>query len=430
MPKAIIYSKDGCPYCEKSKKLFETKNIPFEERDWTNIREEDKERINEITHGFSTVPKNFAVSIAPGNFIGGYSELEREEASGRLYERLGLERELKEFNDVFQAIIIGGGPAGVTAAQYLAGSYGVRTLLLTSEIGGQVLQTDLVTNAPAYEAISGPELAEKFEEVLEGTKERTGVLEYEKSATVSDISFKGDLPISEEDNRLKVVRLSDGREVLGDTIIFATGSDYRRIGIESEGRFIGRGIHFCSICDASEYKDKKVVVVGGGDVAVEGVQELAKFTDDITMIVMDDNLVAKPDLLNGLSRYDVKKRFNQQITDFRGEENLSEIEVKDIGTEETYLMKVDGVFEFIGRTPKSDLAKGLGSGINEGREVSVDINQRVCASSGGVLPGVYAAGDLTSEYLKQILSAQSAGLRAADSISKFLMAIEKGTRDT
>jgi len=294
-------------------------------------------------------------------------------------------------------VIVGAGPAGMVAAVYAARA-GLNTLILeTTGPGGQILSTSEIDNFPGFVTITGAELAMKMNEQVDACGAETI---YDEIASVS-------LSGSE-----KTITCND-TVITGKAVIIATGASPRKIGCEGEEKFLGRGIHFCALCDGAFYKDKDIVIVGGGNSAVEEALYLSPIARNITIINMMPKFTAFPSLvekLGGLAN--VTTMHNATMAKVIGEEKLAGIQVST-GT----VVPCDGVFVAIGRKPNTaflngavDLAVGGYISVNKKLETSVQ--------------GVYAAGDVCEKLVRQIVTACADGAVAATHAAEYIRGIK------
>jgi thioredoxin reductase (NADPH) len=296
-------------------------------------------------------------------------------------------------------IIIGGGPAGLTAGLYAARSR-LKTLLLEKlSPGGQVLLTDLVENYPGFpEGISGFELVERMKRQAE--------------------SFG--LTIQNQD--VNQIRLSPSiKEVITDkgrletrSLILTTGATPRRLSIDGEERLTGKGVSYCATCDGPFYRDQEVAVIGGGDTAIEEAIFLTRFASKVYLVHRRNELRA--------TRLLQERAFSQKKMEFvwdtipnriLGETGVEEIELKHVRSGELTRLRVNGVFVFVGYGPNNELAKGQLELDGQGFVVT---NNNLETS----VPGVFAAGDIRSKLLRQISTAVGEGATAAFAAERYL----------
>jgi thioredoxin reductase (NADPH) len=300
----------------------------------------------------------------------------------------------------YDLVIIGSGPAGMTAAIYGARA-NLKVLLLDKLApGGQIINTNEIQNYTGSGTINGAELAMNM---FMHTQELNVEFEY---ATVSKI---------ETDGEIKKVYLEEDadRVIETKTILIATGTTPRKLGLDNEDNFIGNGISFCAICDGAFYKDKDVVVIGGGNSAVEESIFLADTVKSLSVVTLFD-LTADPIACDQLrAKENVKVYTYQDIIEFVGENSLTGIRFKSTETGEETELACDGIFEYIGLSPLTDFVKDLGV-LNEYGYVVVNENMETS------IPGVYAAGDCIVKNLRQVITACADGAIAAQEASKYV----------
>ena len=303
---------------------------------------------------------------------------------------------------LYDSIIIGGGPAGYSAGLYLAMAGYSALIIEKMTEGGQMTLTDKIDNYPGFdEGIGGFEL---------GAKMKNGALRFGAEsiyATVSELSLGGDVK--------RVV--ASGKEYLARTVIIATGASPRRLGIENENELTGMGVHYCAHCDGRFYKDKTVAVVGGGNSATEDAAYLSRLARKVILIHRRDTLRASKYNQRRLGEAsNIEYRWNSNLTELITKEGrLAEIELTDTSGHKDKLT-VDGVFVSIGRNPESSLVKDSllldGSGYIVADETT--------ATS---IPGVFAAGDVRTKPLRQVVTAAADGAVAAVAAEEYIAKI-------
>ncbi len=294
---------------------------------------------------------------------------------------------------LYDLIIIGGGPAGLNAALY-AKRKGLDVAILTRQIGGQIINTSSVDNYLGTKNSTGVELVETF-------KSHVSSLDVQIAEYVDVEEITPNTAVNEHS-----VKLTDNRIFKGRTILLATGTNHRHLDVEGEDRLAGRGVAYCAICDAPLYKNKNVIIAGGGNSAVEAALDLAKVANHVT-IVHRSQFRADKVLIDELyhnSKIDI--HLQSQIKSIEGEEFMTHINVLDKENNSDFIVEADGIFIEIGNVPNSYLLKGLVE-FNDLGEVIVD---EKCATN---IPGIYAAGDVTIVNYKQIIIATSDGAKAA-----------------
>lgn len=300
---------------------------------------------------------------------------------------------------LWDIIIIGAGPAGLNALLY-AKRKGLDAILIADEIGGQLNNTDLVDNYLGMESISGADLSKLYLKHLEPYK---GFMLLGKKVT----------NITKQDNDF-FVSLNDFSQYQSKTIIYATGGTPRKLGVPGEMEFQAKGISYCTICDAPFYKDKHVVVAGGGNGAAESVIDLLKWTDHVTVVHRSQFRADKVLLDNFVNDKRVTIHLDTQIEEIIGDQKASLLKVYDKVNQKYNEIKIDGLFVSVGVVPNTHLIKDLVD-LNDRNEVIVDGFQRTS------LKGLYAVGDVTDQPYKQIIISAAEGAKATLDIHRYLM---------
>lgn len=301
---------------------------------------------------------------------------------------------------LYDVVIIGSGPSGMTASIYAARA-NMKVLMLDKLApGGQIINTNEIQNYTGVGTINGAELAMNM---FNHTQELNVEFDY---ATVTKIEAEGDVKkIHIEEDPDRVIETK--------TVIIATGTEHRRLHVENEDKFIGNGIGFCAICDGEFYRGKDVVVVGGGNSAVEESIYLTDIVNHLTIVTMFD-LTADPIACDKLrSAPNVTIYPYQDILGFTGESALEGIHFKSTKTGEENTVKCDGVFEYIGLSPVTEFVKELGITNDYGY---IEVNNRMETK----IPGIYASGDCITKELRQVITACSDGAVAAQNASYFI----------
>jgi len=306
---------------------------------------------------------------------------------------------MAEEKSIEEVIILGTGPAGLSAALYAARA-DLKPLVLTgTEIGGQAALTDRIENYPGFpEGVGGNELAELFQK----TAERFGArLEYD-AATEVDLSVRPFL--------IKTY----SKEHFAKTLILTTGARSNKLNVPGENEFRGRGVSYCATCDGWFFKEKKVAVVGGGDSALEEAIFLTRYVASVTIIHRRDALRAGP-ILQNRAKDNPKINFiwNTVITSIEGKEGLERIRLKNIEDQKESEMLFDGVFVFIGHTPNTELFKGQ---IELDQMGYVVVDKRLRTK----IPGVFAAGEVCDPNYRQVVTSAGMGAAAAIEATRFL----------
>ena len=299
----------------------------------------------------------------------------------------------------YEVIIIGGGPAGMTAGLYTTRSR-LRTLLIeTGLLGGQITTTELIENYPGFpEGINGSELSLLMEQQVK----RFGL----------EIINQEVLEVRLEEDR-KVVRTHES-DYYSETVIISSGTEYRKLGIPGEDTFIGKGVSFCATCDGAFFKDSRIMVVGGGDSALTEALFLTKFAKEVTIIHRRDALRATK-IYQERAQAHPKINFlwNSVVQEIKGDKEVRSVLVKNVKTNEVKEFETEGVFLFVGISPKTQFIKGLVE-MDEGGYIITNEN---CETS---VKGIFAAGDCRKKLLRQIATAVGDGATAAFAVEKYL----------
>ncbi|MDP2983255.1 MAG: FAD-dependent oxidoreductase [Candidatus Latescibacter sp.] len=304
----------------------------------------------------------------------------------------------------FESIIIGGGPAGMTAGIYLARKL-IKTLLISPYLGGQVSFTSNVENYPGYNVISGIELAKAFEEQLQL---HSIYLRLSDSVNTLDLTEKGGTVTTEKGARYSFA-----------TLIAASGKRVRGLGIPGEKEFIGRGVTYCATCDAPLYRGETVAVIGGGNSAFSAAIDLLALGCTVYLVNCEPGIQADGILVERTrASHLITMYANHSVESISGNQTVSSITIRDQATGEIRTIPVSGVFVEIGLVPNSQFAKGILS-MNEKNEILVDC---YCKTS---VPGIFAAGDVTNVPEKQIIIAAGEGAKAALGVSNYLLLKKK-----
>jgi len=383
----MVYSAVWCPDCKRAKQFFGEQRIPY-----TNVDIEQDERavafVEQVNNGMRSIP----TIIFPDG------EILVEPSNAALAKKLGLQtRAQRKFYDV---IVIGSGPAGLTAALYLARE-GQDTLVIEKAgLGGQAGMTQVIENFPGFDqGISGAEFAERL-----GRQARKFGVEILQAQEVRELSREG---------QYLCVTTGDGESYGAKAVLLATGASYRRLGVPGEADLIGSSVHFCATCDGAFYKGKRVLVVGGGNSGFEEGLFLTKFAERVDIVEFLPEVKASKILQDKVAgKETMRVTVNHAVKELRGKKRLEAVIVEDRATGEVKEWQYDGVFVFIGLTPNSALVKG---------KADLDpwgfIQTQHMMSS---MPGVFAAGDVRADSTKQAASAAGEGASAALAIREYL----------
>lgn len=296
-------------------------------------------------------------------------------------------------------IIIGGGPAALTAALY-AGRAGLDALMLEKQYeGGQIVTTNEVENYPGFRSITGSELANT---IYEHAKNFGGIMKYEE---VIDIKIDGDIK--------KVITGAQTYE--SKVVILSMGAQPKKLGIDREDEFTGKGVSYCATCDGGFYRKKVVAVIGGGDTAVEDALHLSRLAEKVYVIVRKDSLRANKSAQKKLLETDnVEIIWNSVVTKLKGEEILSGLEITNNKDGKIHDLEVNGVFVAIGSDPSTELVKDL---------VALDKNGYIIAdeSCKTNVDGIFAIGDIRTKEVRQVLTAAADGAVSIYGAEKYLI---------
>lgn len=300
---------------------------------------------------------------------------------------------------IYDVVIIGGGPAGYSAGLYASRGKLDTVIIEKAKWGGQAATTEELENYPgSVENPTGPKVMERMKSQAEafGTQ-------FIKGEVVG-------LDISEQ---VKVVKLADG-EIKTNTIIIATGAEHINLGAPGELELRGKGVSYCATCDADFFTELEVVVVGGGNTAVEEAIYLTKFADKVTVVHRRDEFRAsKVAVENALSNEKIQVVWNSVVDEIYGDGIVEGVKLKNVKTGEVTDYPTDGVFVFVGTKPISGFAKDLIE-MNERGYIITDENMKTSAE------GVFAAGDIRVKMLRQVITAAADGAIAAISAEKYI----------
>lgn len=302
--------------------------------------------------------------------------------------------------NIYDLIIIGGGPAGITAGIYGARK-ALKTLLITKDFVGQIGRTDSIENYPGFLEIGGIDLSKKFREHLEKFS-----VEIKEGSEVKSLSKSGSV---------FKIETTKGEVFETKTVVIASGRNPRPLKIPGEQKFEGKGVSFCGTCDAPFFKDKVVAVIGGGNAALETVLDLLPFAAKIYVLEISPRLAA-----DEINQQRAKKSgkaeiiLRAQILEIKGENTVEKLVYRDLTDNQDKELTVQGVFIEIGSLPATGFLKDLVDFNDRGEIV---VNPRTCETK---TPGLYAAGDVTDVKYKQIVVAAGEGTKAALSAYNYL----------
>lgn len=303
--------------------------------------------------------------------------------------------------NIYDVMVIGGGPAGLTASIY-ASRKKMKTLLITVNMGGQATMTSHIENYPGFSSISGIELARLMEEQMKNFSAET---------------VFGKAVFASKEGDLFALQLASGEKYFSKSLILAFGKVPRSLGIPGEDRFAGRGISSCAVCDGPMFRDKNVIVIGGGNSALEAAEIAARFASKVYLMHRRDVFTGDESTLERVkSNQKIEMMVNSFPTEVLGEKFMTGVVFQDSVTNEKKELGADGMFVEIGYETKTDWIKSLVS-TNELGEIVV--NEK-CETS---VPGIFAAGDVTNGPYKQLVIAAGQGAISALSAYSYLQKI-------
>lgn len=301
---------------------------------------------------------------------------------------------------IYDVIIIGSGPAGLAAAIYAKRAELSCIVIEKNGLsGGQIINTYEVDNYPGTPGISGFDLSVRFREHCE---------------KLNTTFITGEVTGFRLDNDIKVVTLDDGTEYRSKTVIIAAGGQPRRLNVEGEDELSGMGVSYCATCDGAFFKNKPVAVVGGGDVAVEDAIFLARICEKVYVIHRRDQFRAIKSSVNKLMALNnVTVLWDSVVEKINGTETVESLDVKNVKTDEISNIDVAGVFIAVGYIPNSQIYKDIVATDERGYIIAGEN----CETN---VPGVFAAGDIRTKELRQIITAASDGANAVTAVEKYL----------
>ncbi len=304
-----------------------------------------------------------------------------------------------EKQEAVKLLVLGSGPAGLSAALYAARAELNPVVLAGLQLGGQAALTHTIENYPGFpDGVGGPQLGELFQKQAERFGAR---VEYETAESVD---------LSQRPFQVKTY----GKTYLADALVIATGASPNHLNVPGEAELTGRGVSYCATCDGWFFKDKRVVVVGGGDSALEESLFLTRYASEITIIHRRDQLRAGA-ILQRRAKENPKIQFiwNSVVTEVLGSDAVQGVRIKDVQTGEERIYPTDGLFIFIGHTPNTQIFSG-----------QLDMDERGYIRSNMLMetsvPGVYVAGEVTDSTFRQVVTSAGMGAAAAIRATHFL----------
>lgn len=396
MGELIVYGTTWCGDCKRAKQLLGEQRVPYRFVD-IDSDADGLAYVEQVNAGKSIIP---VVLFEDGSTL-------VEPSNAELAAKLGITTEAK--NPFYDLIVVGSGPAGLTAALYAARE-GISTLVVErAGVGGQAGITEVLDNFPGFpEGVTGAEFASR----LRQQAERFGV-EILSAQDVSEVFVDGDY---------RGVRTASGQELRSFAVLLALGSTYRRLGVPGEEDFIGAGVHFCATCDGAFYKGKKILVVGGGNSAGEEGLFLTRFSQDVTVATHAPALTASKVVVQKVDESEaISVRPNTTVAEFKGDGKLSSVVLRDTVSGEHSEEPFHGVFVFIGLTPNTEVVKDLVD-LDEQGFITTAMDLQTSA------PGIFAAGDVRAGSTKQAASAAGDGAAVALGIRRYVEHRATGAR--
>jgi thioredoxin reductase (NADPH) len=385
----IVYGTTWCRDCKRAKQFLGDQRISYR---WVNI-EEDPEALDyvvELNGGKRIIP---TIVFADGSILS-------EPSNSELAEKLGLST--KAARSFYDVIVVGGGPAGLTAALYLAREKAETLVIEASAPGGQAAVTQLLENVPGFdEGISGEDFGRRL-----GNQARRFGVEILQTQKVTSIRANGNY---------REIITADGEVYAAKAVLIASGSRYRRLNVPGESELIGINIHFCATCDGAFYKGKDLLVVGGGNSAFQEGLFLTRYASHVTLVEFLPEVKASQVLQDKVAeRSDMTVVTNHAVQQFLiKDKHLAGVKVQDRATSEVKEWLAAGVFVFIGLSPNSEF---LPAEIARDRFGFITTDATLQTS----ITGIFAAGDVRAGSTKQVASAAGEGTTAALMIREYL----------
>jgi len=381
MPRVTVYYTQSCPYCRMVKAYLDRRGVEYMAIDVGTDHEQARKMVE--LSGQYGVP---VITVDDEVIVGFDAERLNELFGGGAGE------------GTYDVLIIGAGPAGLTSAVYCSRKM-LKTAIVSENIGGQALESWAIENYMGYRVVSGPDLMQKFEE---------------QARSMDNIHLDLDRVQSlGREGEIFVAKTATGKTYVARSVILAQGKRPRKLGVEGEERYFGRGLSVCATCDGPLFRDKVVAVIGGGNSALQTAIEMSRIAREVHLVVRSE-IKADPAYVK---RYEERKNIttylNHTVTALHGNGMLTGITIRDSKSGKETTIAVDGVFAEVGWIPNTDFLEGLVP-LNDQKEVIIDINCNTGA------PGIFAAGDVTSIRTKQVITAAGEGAKAALSAYAYL----------
>ena len=383
-----LYGANWCPDCRRSKAFLGQHRVPYQYFD-IDQDTDAQEYVKQQNDNKLIIP---TILFADGSIL-------VEPSDAELAAKLGLQTTASR--NFYDLIVVGSGPAGLTAALYAARE-GIGTLMVDrSAVGGQAGTTELIENYPGFPgSIGGAELTNRMKE--QAVNFGVEILQ------AQDITQVG------SDGQYRQIKTASGDDYRASALLLALGTTYLRLNVPGEDDFIGAGIHFCATCDGPFYRDKEVLVIGGGNSGLQESLFLTRFAKKVTILERGERMGASQVLQDKVAELpQIEVRLNSTVTEFKGNGHLSGVSVKDLTSGQVEELQPDGVFVFIGLKPNTDFLKGA---VDLDRWGFITTDKTLQTS----VPGIFAAGDVREGSTKQIASATGEGASAALMIRQYL----------
>jgi thioredoxin reductase (NADPH) len=386
-----VYGATWCPDCKRAKQFLGEQRVHY---NWVDIEQQPESVafVEGVNNGKRIIPTivfdDQSILVEPSN--------------AELAAKLGLQTRARM--SYYDLIVVGGGPTGLTTALYGARE-GLDVLVIErSALGGQAGVTERLDNFPGFpEGISGAEFADR----LTQQASRFGV-EMLKAQEVTGLRAEAES---------RYVTTADGVEYGAPSVLLATGSRYRRLGVPGEDDLIGAGVHFCATCDGPFYRNMPVAVIGGGNSAGEESLHLTKFASEVTILVRGTGMTASQIVIDKVRENPkIALRYNSEVAEFRGNGKLKGIAVRDRTSGAIEELSPAGVFVFIGLSPNSGWVPDTIERDGQGFIVTTPTLETS-------MPGIFAAGDVRKGSTKQAASAAGEGATAALMIREYLKGV-------
>lgn len=386
-----VYSKDWCPYCKKAKAFLKSKGLNFTELD---INEGDNYELMQKRTNKKTVPQ----IIINDQSLGGYDDIIALEKTGEFNQLIG--REVKDLSTKeWELVILGAGPAALNAALYSARK-GIELLLLTKDIGGQVINTNEIDNYLGKSETTGAQLIYDFWDHIS---------KYDVETVIGEEAVE----IGNQDGK-KVIKTDNDKNYLTESVIIATGAQKRHLGLKQEYVLTGKGVHYCASCDAFLYKGQPVTVVGGGNSGLEAAIDLANIDCQVDLIEIQGELMGDEYLQDRVNKNkNITVHTSTKISKIIGEDKLESVVIENLKDDSTKELDINGLFIEIGLIANSDFVSNL---VERNKAKEIIINER---NETGV-ERIWAAGDVTNIIDKQIIISAAEGAKAALRVNQYL----------